>query len=158
MAQRQTPAEPGRYDKVGPPPFLAIRHLLAQDGRQANLAHPPALQHALPLQKCRSRNDQHVIASALAAGFEQKRYIQHREPHTMGARASKKPPFLGGNHRVQNSLELSKRCGVREDPLAEESSIDPAGPGLDPGKHAGNGAHTFAGGREQTMDRLIGIE
>src|SRR5215472_15816140 len=158
MAQRQTPAEPGWYDKVGPSPFLAIRHLLTQDGRQANLAHSPAPQHALPLQKCRSRNDQHVIASALAAGFEQKRYIQHREPHATGARASKKPPFLGGNHRVQNSLEPRKSCGVREDPLAEERSIDPASPNLDPGKHARNGAHTLAGGREQTMDRLSGIE
>jgi len=100
MAQRQTPAKPGRYDKVGPPPLLAIWHLLSQDGSQANLAHPPALQHALPLQQCRSRNDQHVIASALGAGFEQKRYIQHHELHVTGARARKKPPFLGSNHWV----------------------------------------------------------
>jgi hypothetical protein len=86
VAQRQTPAEPGRYDKVSPPPFLAIRHLLSQNSGQANLAHPRALQHALPLQQWRSRNDQHVIASALAAGFEQKRYIQHRETLATGAR------------------------------------------------------------------------
>jgi len=158
MAQRQTPAEPGRYDKVGPAPFLAIRHLLSQDGGQANLAHPRALQHALPLQQCRSRNDQHVIASALTAGFEQKRYIQHRKPHATGTRASEKPPFLGGYHRVQNSLEPGKRCGVREDPPAEESSIDPAGPGLDPRKHAGNGPNTLARGRKQSMDHSIGVE
>src|SRR5215467_3248608 len=148
MAQRQTAAKPGRYDKVGPPPFLAIRHLLSQDGSQANLAHPRALQHALPLQQCRSRNDQHVIASALAASFEQKRYIQHRESLATGSRACKKPPFLGSNHRVQNSLEPSERCSVREDSLAEESSVDPAGPGLDPRKHARNGPNPLAGGAE----------
>jgi len=87
VTQRQSPAEPGRYDKVGSPPFLAIRHLLSQDSGQANLAHPRALQHTLPLQQWRSRNDQYAIASALAAGFEQKRYIQHCEPLAARARA-----------------------------------------------------------------------
>lgn len=115
MAQCQSAPEPGRYDKVGPLPFLAIRHLLSKNGGKANLAHARAFQHTLPLYQSGSRHDHHVITPPVATGLEQKRYIENGEslaPHTG---TSNKPLFFGGNHRVQNRLQPSKRPGICKD-------------------------------------------
>jgi hypothetical protein len=78
----------------------------------------------LALYERRSRHDEHIIASALAPGFEQKRNVEHGERFTPNAGASEKTLFRRGYHGVEDALELRQLHGVTEHTLPKEPSIN----------------------------------
>lgn len=158
MAQRQSAPEPSRHNKIGPLPFLMIRHLFSKDRGEANLCHASPLQHTLALHQSRSRNDQHVIAPTLAAGLEQKRYVEHGEPLPTATDASEKPPFFNRDHRVQNCFEPGECNRVAKYFLPEKRPIDAVTLALHTSKGIGNCANSPASRREQSVNHLIGIE
>lgn len=151
-------SESRRDDEIGTPPLLVIRHLLSKDRSQANLGHARPPQHPLALDQSGSRNDDHIVAPALPAGLEQERYFEYYERLPPRAGAIEKPPFLGGNHRVQNRFEPGERGGVRKDPLPEKSSVNPAGLGFHSRKCVGNRPNRVASRREEAVNDPIGIE
>jgi hypothetical protein len=81
----------------------------------------------LALDESRRRHDEHIIASALTAGFKQKRNIEHSERLVPGASVGKKTLFCRGHHRVENALEPIQRRGIPEHALPKEPSINSAG-------------------------------
>src|SRR5205085_7768907 len=78
-AQGQVATQPCEHDEICAPPLLMIRNLFLQNRVQANLGHARPPQYALPLYQGGSRNDEHIVASTLGAGLEQKRYVEHDE-------------------------------------------------------------------------------
>jgi len=116
-----------------------VRNLLLQNGGQANLRHPRPPQHALPLHQGGRRNDEHIITPTLAAGLEQKRYVENRKRLPPGTNAVEKTFFLGSHHRVKDRLEPRQGCGIVKHPFAEWRPIDPAGLGLDTRERSSHG-------------------
>ena len=126
MAQRQTPAEPSRYDKVGAPPFLAIEHLVIQDHRQAPLGHVGPSQHSLSLHEPRCGNNENIIAAAFAAALEEKRDIQHDKRLSPSAGTRAKLLFVSLDHGVNDPFEPRKGFRITKDAPPEERSVDTA--------------------------------
>jgi hypothetical protein len=135
-AQGQVPTQPGRHDEIGASPFLGIRHLLFQNGSQANRCHAGAPQHPLALHQGRCRHHEDIITPAIAAGFKQQRNIQHGKRLAPGAGVIEKPLLSGGDHRMKDLLQPLERSRIPEYPLPEKSPIDPPGCGLNARKSA----------------------
>jgi len=111
-AQGQVPTQPGRHDEIGASPFLGIRHLLFQNGSQANRCHAGAPQHPLALHQGRCRHHEDIITPAIAAGFKQQRNIQHGKRLAPGAGVIEKPLLSGGDHRMKDLLQPLERSQI----------------------------------------------
>jgi hypothetical protein len=157
-AQRQAPAQACRQDKIGATPLLPIGHLLSKDRGEANLGHTRTPQYPLPLQEIGRRNHEHKIASALTAGFEQERHIEHRNRFAPRAGQCKKSLFFGSDHRVDNPLEPIERHRVCKNTLAEKRSIDPSRFRPNPRKLGFDELNRCATRREQLVNNPIGVE
>ncbi len=135
-----------------------IGHLLLQDGVEANLGHAGPSQDALPLNQSWRRYGKHVVASAVAAGFEQERYIEYSERLSPRSSTIKKALLPGSDHRVKDAFEPLQRGYITKDPLAEERPINSASLG----KHTRKGSryllNSAATGRQQSMHHPIGIK
>lgn len=157
-AQGQVAAQSGRHDKIGAPALLAIRHLLPQDRGQANLSHARPPQHPLPLHQGGCRNDEDIIALALAPSFEQKRNIEDGERLAPSPGKGKKALFFGSYHRVKDVLEAHERRRVGKYPPSEEGAIDPARFRPHIGKRIGDALDREAAGHQEPVHRLIRVE
>ena len=129
-AQGQVPTQPGRHDEIGASPFLGIRHLLFQNGSQANRCHAGAPQHPLALHQGRCRHHEDIIASTIAAGFEQQRDIEHGKRLAPGSGAIEKLLLRGSAHRMKDLFEPLERSRIPEYPLPKKPPINPSGCGF----------------------------
>ncbi len=131
---------------------------MIQDRRQPPFGHTGPAQYPLTLHQSGRRNDENVIAPALAAAFEEQRYIEHDD--RLSSRASKSEEALlpGRHHRMNNSLEPGQSFRVREHAPAEQRAIDPAFGAPNTRKRRRDQGYRRATRRQQPVNHAVGIE
>ena len=97
---------------------------------------------------------------ALAAGLEEERHVEDREPAAPALAGREEAPLARADEGVEDRLQRGQRVRIREDLGAERSPVDRAlgacvRPGI--GKAREHRRHGGPAGPEQTVDRRIGV-
>ena len=158
MPPRHPAPQGGDYDEIGPPAFLAIRHLGPQDFGKAALGHARPAHHPLLLQTQRRRDDEDKIAAYDTAAFEQQRDVEHDERLAARPGARDEPPLSPLHHRMQDALKLPQGGGISEHKPAQPTTIDPARRIAYPRKRRLDPVNRRAARTDQAVNLRIGIK
>jgi len=144
---------PAIHDEIRARAFFGIRHLPRQQ-RLKPFCGNPAFQHAGALHLGWRRHHDRGIDTAVAAGLEQQRNIEH---DNLGAGGLSVPQelLLGAPHqRMHDGLEPLQRRRIAHHLSAERHAIDLAAPGR-AGKRRLDQRRGFA--LVKPMDRGVGV-
>lgn len=155
-AQGRTTPQAGLDHPIGPSALAGIGHLLGADGGQPGRAHARTPQDTLGLKEGGARHHRHPVATALAAGLEQQRDIEHHQIGTAPGMALQKLPLGRPHQRMQDRFEAAERLPVAEHAPTQLAAIDRA-VFQDSRKRRLDRCHRLAAGAEQRMHGRIGI-
>lgn len=143
-------------DKIRPLPLFAIRNLLGQDAGVLGSGHTRSGQHSARLHESRRADHANTIATLLAAGFKQQRYIEDDGRAAASRHARQEHLFIVSDHGMEDRLKPPQSPGIAENNTSELTPINTASM-LDARKHSGDGGDGSAARTHQGVHCGVGI-
>jgi hypothetical protein len=97
---------------VSPLALFRIGHLLGDHCLDRFRRHFAAMADAVNLDGSRRRNDDHLVDSALAAGFQQQGNVEHNGAAAFPPGAADERDLLLAHHRMDDALQPAQRVGA----------------------------------------------